>query len=100
MWEGPVEDRTLGKDSMTYVLHGMGHIRGLDQMLDHDRCLPVSDVNIWFLRRNVAKRFFPPILAQVTQVLIEDVRGKNNVYYELPKLCELSLGGVNAVAQI
>mmetsp|Transcript_21265 Transcript_21265/g.59148 ORF Transcript_21265/g.59148 Transcript_21265/m.59148 type:complete len:243 (-) Transcript_21265:382-1110(-) len=107
------------------VLHGVGDVGSLDQVLDHDGRLAVDTITSCAFRTdrstfpaavgsNVAnivvvavaavvrslECLVPALVAEDLEVLVDDVCGHDSVHHKLSETAELGLGGEDGVAQV
>jgi hypothetical protein len=83
------------------MLHGMSDIGGLDQVLNHNRCLSVDIFLFVDKRRNVrVESLGPSALAEGLELLVEDVRRQNCVNNKLAESIELVGVCIDAISEL
>ena len=83
------------------MLHGVTDIGGLDQMLDDNCSLAIDKraaIIVGIDRGIIVKRYRPPLVAQLFEIFINDIRRQDAIHYQAPETQKLHLVCENSMA--
>jgi hypothetical protein len=95
MIHGAASGNVCTYDINVPMLHAMGNVGRLHQMLDHDCSLAIDGISLILVHEVSPERFVPPRIPEHLEVLIHDVRGQHVVDDKLTEALLLRIGCAN-----
>mmetsp|Transcript_10352 Transcript_10352/g.22800 ORF Transcript_10352/g.22800 Transcript_10352/m.22800 type:complete len:215 (-) Transcript_10352:3047-3691(-) len=82
------------------MLHCVSHVRGLDQVLNHNGSLSVGvDLGGFTQSTLLGKGFLPTLIAKILQILVHNVCGKHTIDHQMSKVNLVIRCGTDNVAE-